>query len=284
MLKRPLALFAGLVLSCSTYLAQAADTLRVSAIPDEAPTELLRKFKPLGEYLEQKLGMKVEFVPVSDYPAVVEALATDRLDMAWLGGFTFVQVHLKSPTATPLVQREQDAEFTSKFITANPQIESLADLKGKTFAFGSISSTSGSLMPRYFMLKDNNIKPETYFSRVAYSGAHDATAAWVQAGKVDAGVLNASVWDKLVASGKVDTNKVKVFATTPSYYDYNWTVRGSLDPALKEKIKQAFLDLDPAKPADKAILDLQAASRFIATSPDNYKGIEEAARAAELLK
>ncbi|MET3055192.1 putative selenate ABC transporter substrate-binding protein [Pseudomonas alkylphenolica] len=284
MLKRPLALFAGLVLSCSSYLAQAADVLKVSAIPDEAPTELLRKFKPLGEYLEQKLGMKVEFVPVSDYPAVVEALATDRLDMAWLGGFTFVQVHLKSPTATPLVQREQDAKFTSKFITANPDIKSLADLKGKTFAFGSISSTSGSLMPRYFMLKNDNIKPETYFSRVAYSGAHDATAAWVQAGKVDAGVLNASVWDKLVASGKVDTNKVKVFATTPSYYDYNWTVRGSLDPALKEKIKQAFLDLDPAKPADKAILDLQAASRFIATSPDNYKGIEEAARAAELLK
>ncbi|MGH8382705.1 putative selenate ABC transporter substrate-binding protein [Pseudomonas sp.] len=284
MLKRPLALFAGLVLSCSSYLAQAADTLRVSAIPDEAPTELLRKFKPLGEYLEQKLGMKVEFVPVSDYPAVVEALATDRLDMAWLGGFTFVQVHLKSPTVTPLVQREQDARFTSKFITANPEVKSLADLKGKTFAFGSISSTSGSLMPRYFMLKDDNIKPENYFSRVAYSGAHDATAAWVQAGKVDAGVLNASVWEKLVASGKVDISKVKVFATTPSYYDYNWTVRGSLDPALKEKIKQAFLALDPAKPADKAILDLQAASRFIETSPDNYKGIEEAARAAELLK
>lgn len=284
MLKRPLALFAGLMLSCSSFLAQAADTLKVSAIPDEAPTELLRKFKPLGQYLEQKLGMKVEFVPVADYPAVVEALATDRLDMAWLGGFTFVQVHLKSPSATPLVQREQDAKFTSKFITANPEIESLADLKGKSFAFGSISSTSGSLMPRYFMLKDNNIKPETYFSRVAYSGAHDATAAWVQAGKVDAGVLNASVWQKLVDSGKVDTNKVKVFATTPDYYDYNWTVRGSLDPALKEKIKKAFLDLDPAKPADKEILDLQAASRFIETSPDNYKGIEEAARAAELLK
>ncbi|MGF6590434.1 putative selenate ABC transporter substrate-binding protein [Pseudomonas sp. 2835] len=284
MLKRPLALFAGLVLSCSSYLAMAADTLRVSAIPDEAPTELLRKFKPLGEYLEQKLGMKVEFVPVADYPAVVESLVANKLDLAWLGGFTFVQVHLKDPTATPLVQREQDARFTSKFITANPDVKSLADLKGKTFAFGSVSSTSGSLMPRYFMLKNDNIKPETYFSRVAYSGAHDATAAWVQAGKVDAGVLNASVWDKLVAAGKVDTNKVKVFATTPSYYDYNWTVRGSLEPALKARIKQAFLDLDPAKPADKAILDLQAASRFIETSPDNYKGIEEAARAAELLK
>lgn len=283
MLKRTLSFAAGLALSIVAMNSFAADVLRVSAIPDEAPTELLRKFKPLGAYLEKQIGMKVEFVPVADYPAVVEALAADRLDMAWLGGFTFVQVRLKTGNAIPLVQREQDAQFTSKFITADPSVKSLADLKGKTFAFGSVSSTSGSLMPRYFMLKDG-IKPETYFSRVAYSGAHDATVAWVQAGKVDAGVLNASVWDKLVTTGKVDTNKVKVFATTPAYFDYNWTVRGTLDPAVAEKIKQAFLALDPSKPEDKAILDLQAASRFIETTPDNYKGIEEAARAADLLK
>lgn len=283
MLKRTLSLVAGLALSAAALTAHAAETLRVSAIPDEAPTELLRKFKPLGAYLEQQLGMKVEFVPVADYPAVVEALATDRLDMAWLGGFTFVQVNLKTGNAIPLVQREQDAAFTSTFISADPQVKSLKDLKGKTFAFGSISSTSGSLMPRYFMLQDG-IKPESYFSRVAYSGAHDATAAWVQAGKVDAGVLNSSVWDKLVKSGKVDTAKVKVFATTPTYFDYNWTVRGTLDPALAEKIKQALLALDPANPEHKAILDLQAASRFIETKPENYKGIEEAARAADLLK
>ena len=283
MFKNTLALAAGIALSVSAVFAQAADVLKVSAIPDEAPTELLRKFKPLGAYLEQELGMKVEFVPVADYAAVVEALAADRIDMAWLGGFTFVQAHLKTGNAVPLVQREQDAEFTSKFITSDPAVKSLQDLKGKTFAFGSVSSTSGSLMPRYFMLQDG-IKPETFFSRVGYSGAHDATAAWVQAGKVDGGVLNASVWDKLVAAGKVDTSKVKVFATTPAYYDYNWTVRGTLDPALTAKIKQAFLALDPANPEHKAILDLQAASRFIDTKPENYKGIEDAARAADLLK
>ncbi|MBP8236680.1 MAG: putative selenate ABC transporter substrate-binding protein [Pseudomonas sp.] len=277
------ALAAGLALSLSCALSQAADVLRVSAIPDEAPTELQRKFKPLGAYLEQQLGMKVEFVPVSDYAAVVEALASDRLDMAWLGGFTFVQTRLKTGNAIPLVQREQDEKFTSKYITANPAVKSLQDLKGKTFAFGSVSSTSGSLMPRFFMLKDG-IKPEEFFSRVAYSGAHDATVAWVQAGKVDGGVLNASVWDKLVAAGKVDTSKVVVLDTTPPYYDYNWTVRGNLDPALTDKIKAAFLALDPAKPADKAILDLQAASRFIPTKAENYTGIEEAARAAGLLK
>ncbi|MFP6850095.1 MAG: putative selenate ABC transporter substrate-binding protein [Pseudomonas sp.] len=283
MLKRTLAFAVCAALSLSASLSHAAETLRVSAIPDEAPTELLRKFKPLGAYLEKELGMKVEFVPVADYPAVVEALATDRLDLAWLGGFTFVQVRQKTGNAIPLVQREQDAQFTSKFITSNPDVKSLSDLKGKTFAFGSISSTSGSLMPRYFMLQDG-IKPESYFSRIGYSGAHDATAAWVQAGKVDAGVLNASVWDKLVAAGKVDTSKVKVFATTPTYFDYNWTVRGTLDPALTAKIKQAFLALDPANPEQKAILDLQAASRFIETKPENYKGIEDAARAADLLK
>lgn len=277
------ALAAGLALSLSCALSQAADVLRVSAIPDEAPTELQRKFKPLGAYLEQQLGMKVEFVPVSDYAAVVEALASDRLDMAWLGGFTFVQTRLKTGNAIPLVQREQDEKFTSKYITANPAVKSLQDLKGKTFAFGSVSSTSGSLMPRFFMLKDG-IKPEEFFSRVAYSGAHDATVAWVQAGKVDGGVLNASVWDKLVAAGKVDTSKVVVLGTTPPYYDYNWTVRGNLDPALTAKIKAAFLALDPAKPADKVILDLQAATRFIPTKAENYTGIEEAARAAGLLK
>ncbi|MBB2894818.1 putative selenate ABC transporter substrate-binding protein [Pseudomonas sp. AS2.8] len=282
MLKRSLALAAGLALSLTSLLSHAADELRVSAIPDEAPTELIRKFKPLGEYLEQRLGMPVKFVPVSDYAGVVEAMASDRLDLAWFGGFTFVQAQRKAPM-TPLVQREEDQKFTSKFITADPAVKTLQDLKGKTFAFGSVSSTSGSLMPRYFMQQEG-IVPEQFFSRVAYSGAHDATVAWVAAGKADAGVLNASVWKKLVDAGKVDTSKVRVISTTPTYYDYNWTVRGNLDPQLAAKIKQAFLDLDPAKPADKAILDLQAASRFVPTSPDNYKSIEASALAAGLLK
>jgi phosphonate transport system substrate-binding protein len=283
MLKSTLAAAFGVALSLSAVFTQAADTLRVSAIPDEAPTELLRKFKPLGAYLEQQLGMKVEFVPVSDYAAVVEAIAADRIDLAWLGGFTFVQTRLKTGNAIPLVQRAEDEKFTSKIISADPAVQSLQDLKGKTFAFGSVSSTSGSLMPRYFMLQDG-IKPEEFFSRIAYSGAHDATAAWVQAGKADGGVLNASVWNKLVAAGKVDTDKVKVIATTPPYFDYNWTVRGTLDAGLRDKIQAAFLALDPAMPEHKAILDLQAASRFILTKAENYQGIEEAARAAGLLQ
>ncbi|HEY6897358.1 MAG TPA: putative selenate ABC transporter substrate-binding protein [Rhodocyclaceae bacterium] len=266
-------------------LAHAEENvLRVSAIPDEAPTELQRKFAPLGKYLEKELGMPVKFVPVSDYAAVVESLATRKLDLAWLGGFTFVQAKIKTNgTAIPLVQREEDSKFTSRFITADPAITSLAQLKGKTFAFGAPSSTSGHLMPRYFLQKDG-LNPEKDFKTVAYSGAHDATVAFVAAGKADAGVLNASVWDKLVEGGKVDTAKVRVFATTPPYYDYNWTVRGDLDPALVKKLSAAFLKLDAKNPEHAEILQLQRASKFIPTKKENYEGIENAAHAAGLLK
>lgn len=287
MIKRPLAVMAGLCLSVATVFASAPamaeqEVLRVSAIPDEAPTELLRKFEPLGAYLEKELDMQVTFQPVSDYAGVVEALGSKRLDLAWLGGFTFVQARIRTGDAIPLVQREQDAVFTSTFITADPEIKEHKDLKGKSFAFGSVSSTSGHLMPRYFMQQDG-LDVDNYLGRVGYSGAHDATVAWVESGRVDAGVLNASVWEKLVEEGKVDTDKVRVYTTTPTYFDYNWTVRGDMDPELVERIKQAFLKLDPENPEHKAILDLQRASRFVETKPENYQGIEEAARAAGLL-
>lgn len=261
----------------------AQSTLRVSAIPDESPTELQRKFAPLGKYLEGELGMPVSFVPVSDYAGVVEALAAKRLDLVWLGGFTFVQAsHRTGGTAIPLVQRAEDARFTSRFITADPAIKTLADLRGKRFVFGAPSSTSGHLMPRYFLLQAG-LDPDKDFRNVAFSGAHDATVAFVQSGRADAGVLNASVWDKLVESGKVDPAKVRVFNVTPPYFDYNWTVRGDLDPALVNKLRAAFLKLDPAKPADKAVLDLQRASKFIPTEAANYKGIEAAGKSARLI-
>ncbi|MBU0689475.1 MAG: putative selenate ABC transporter substrate-binding protein [Gammaproteobacteria bacterium] len=265
-------------------LSQAQPVLRVSAIPDESPTELQRKFKPLGEYLEKKLGMKVEFTPVTDYAASVEGLINDKLDMVWFGGFTFVQANVRSHgKVTPLVQRAEDEKFQSVFITTHADITSLKDLKGKTFTFGSESSTSGHLMPRSFLLAAH-IDPENDMKRIAFSGAHDATVAAVAGGKVDAGALNISVWNKLVAAGKVDTKAVHVFYTTPGYYDYNWTVRSDMAPALREKLAKAFLDLNANDAHDKAILDLQRATSFIRTKAENYSAIETAARSAGLLK
>jgi phosphonate transport system substrate-binding protein len=273
-----------LLMVAGTTMAQTT-VLRVSAIPDEAPTELQRKFKPLGDYLKKETGLEVQFTPVTDYAAVVEGLASNKIDLAWLGGFTFVQAKIRTNGgAMPIVQRAEDEKFTSRFIVPlDSPAKTLADLKGKTFAFGAPSSTSGHLMPRFF-LQQAGIQPDTDFKAVAFSGAHDATVAFVASGRAEAGVLNASVMDKLVEAANPNAAKVRVLATTPPYYDYNWTVRPGLDAELTKKIAQAFLKLDAGKPEQKEILDLQRASKFIATKASNYDGIEAAAKSAGLIK
>ena len=264
-------------------LAHAQAVLRVTAIPDESPTELARKVAPLMKYLETKLGMKVEYTPVTDYAAAVEALVNKKIDLAWFGGFTFVQANLRSGgKMLPLVQREEDEKFRSVFITSDPAIKALADLKGKDVSFGSQSSTSGHLMPRSFLLLAG-LDPDKDFKRVASSGAHDATVAAVAAGKVQAGALNISVWDRLVAEKKVDTDKVRVFYATPPYYDYNWTVHADMPAALRDKLSAAFLSLSRDSAEGKEILELQRATRLIPSKADNYKGIEAAAKSAGLL-
>jgi len=257
--------------------------LRVSAIPDENPTELSRIYTPFVEYLTKAAGIPVRYYSVVDYAATVEGLAAKKLDLVWYGGLTFVQAKRRAG-AIPLVSRKEDLQFHSKFIahTGNG-IRTLADLKGKTFTFGSPGSTSGHLMPRYFLLK-NGIVPERDFARFSYSGAHDATALWVEGGKVDAGALNELVWEKLTQTGKVDSKKVTVFWTTPPYIDYVWTARADLDPALTEKIAKAFLSLDYNKPEDRKLLDLQRTHGYVRVTPKDFAQIEEAGLVSGLLK
>ncbi|GAB1390077.1 putative selenate ABC transporter substrate-binding protein [Rubrivivax sp.] len=274
---------APLALLAAALPLRAQAVFRVTAIPDESPTELARKAAPLMKYLEAQLGMKVEYTPVTDYAAAVEALVNRKMEMAWFGGFTYVQAQVRSGgRMLPIVQREEDEKFRSVFVTADPAIRTLADLKGRDVSFGAQSSTSGHLMPRSFLLQAG-IDPDRDFRRVAYSGAHDATVAAVASGKVQAGALNISVWEKLVADKRVDTNRVRVFYTTPPYYDYNWTVHADMAAPLREKLTAAFLRLSPDKPADREILELQRATRFVPSRPENYKGIEAAARNAGLL-
>jgi phosphonate transport system substrate-binding protein len=279
------AAWSGAAAAADAPVASAAPVvLRVTAIPDESPTELARKFAPLGRYLERRLGVKVEWTPVTDYAAAVEALVNDKVDLAWFGGFTFIQASVRSHGGViPLVQRAEDETFRSVFITgAGSGITRLEDLKGRTLSFGSQSSTSGHLMPRNALL-DAFIDPERDLRRISYSGAHDATIAAVAGGKVDAGALNISVWERFVAEGKVDTGRVHVFFTTEPFHDYNWTVRAGLPPVLREQLRQAFLDLNADTAEGKEILALQRASRFVPTRPENYRRIEAAARSAGLL-
>jgi phosphonate transport system substrate-binding protein len=264
--------------------AQAQAVLRVTTIPEEAATEQVRKFTPLAAYLEKQLGMKVQFTPVTDYPAAVESLVNRKVDLVWFGGFTFVQASIRSGgKIVPLAQREEDTRFQSVFIARTSSgIKRLADMKGKQVSFGSQSSTSGHLMPRSFLLQAG-IDPDKDFRRTAFSGAHDATIASVVSGKVDAAALDITVWKKFVSENRVDTQAVNVFFTTPPYFNYNWSVHADMPADLREKIKVALLGLSSANPAHAEILQLNRASRYVPTAPENYKGLETAARSAGLL-
>jgi phosphonate transport system substrate-binding protein len=282
--RRALLTCAVLLSTAAASLAQAQQVLRVTTIPEEAATEQIRKFTPLANYLEKAVGMKVEFTPVNDYPAAVEALVNKKVDVVWFGGFTHVQANIRSGgKIVPLAQREEDTKFQSVFIAKTDSgIKSLADMKGKQISFGSQSSTSGHLMPRSFLLAAN-INPEKDFRRIAYSGAHDATIASVVSGKVDAAALDITVWKKFVTENKVDTKAVDVFYTTPGYFNYNWSVHADMPKALQDKVKAALLALNPANPEHAEILRLNRATRYIETKPENYKGLETAARSAGLL-
>lgn len=272
-----------LLLSLGATPALAQEAFRISAIPDEAPTELIRKFDPLVEYLSTALDRDVQFVPVTDYAATVEALVSDQVDMAWLGGFTYVQAAERSDgKVEPILQRVEDERFQSVFVTRRDSgIETVEDLAGVSFTFGSPSSTSGHLMPRYYLSKQG-VDVENDLS-IAFSGAHDATALAVAGGRVDAGALNIKVWEKLIQEQKIDTDEVHVFYTTPSYHDYNWTIRAGLSTELREALISAFLSLDAQNPEHKQILDLQRATRFIPSQAEHYNGILEAAVEADLL-
>ena len=285
-MKRRLAWLLCLVVlaASSLYGVAVADPLRVSAIPDEDPQELLRKYKPFVDYIAKEVGVRVKFVPVVDYAATVEGLAADRLDIVWYGGFTSVQATERAEGATRLAMREEDASFKSVFITrADSGIKTLADLRGKTFAFGSVSSTSGHLMPRHF-LRAAGVDPERDFKKFGFSRAHDATAAWVEAGRVDAGAVNFLVWRKLVNKKKIDTKKTHVFWTTPPYVDYVWVARGGVPEEVRKKFKQALLKLDYANPEHKKIMDLQRTRKFIPAKDSDWDGIKKAAIAAGMLK
>ena len=274
-----------LAFSFAAGVAQAQQVFKVTTIPEEAASEQLRKFAPLVKYLEGQLGTKVEFIPVTDYPAAVEALVNKQVDMVWFGGFTFVQAKIRSgDKIIPIAQREEDSQFSSVFITQTSSgIKALTDLKGKNVSFGSQSSTSGHLMPRSFLL-EAGLNPERDFKRVAFSGAHDATIASVVSGRVDAAALDITVWRKFVEEKKVDTAVVNVFYTTPPYFNYNWSVHADMPVAQRERLAKALLSLNMNTAEGKEILTLARATKFIPTRADNYKGLEQAGRSAGLIK
>jgi phosphonate transport system substrate-binding protein len=266
--------------------AKKQEVFKIGAIPDQNAADLQKGMDGVAKYLSEKTGLKVEFVPSVDYAALVTGFQRGEIHMAWFGGLTSVQARNLVPDAESIVQRPRDAEFQSVFITqADSGIKSLEDLKGKSFTFGSESSTSGHLMPRYFLSEAGIDANKDFNGKPNFSGSHDTTYKLIESGSFQAGALNISVWEAAVKEGKVDTNKVKVFYTTPDYFDYNWTINSNVEDVFgkgtKDKVKDALLSFNGEQ---KEIVDLFQTDKFVETKNENYGKIEQVAKELKIIK
>jgi phosphonate transport system substrate-binding protein len=264
----------------STSRASDLPPLRLSMIPSTDPGKILRESEPLVAYLKSKLGRDVTMTIPTNYAGVVEALANDQVDVAYLGGFTYVQASRRAGVV-PLVQRDRDQRFHSLFITQpRSPILALSDLKGHSFAFGDVNSTSGHLMPEFFMRRAS--VDASVIAKAAYTGGHDATLLAVANGRIDAGAIDEAVLERMTKEGKLDASKVRVFFTTPPFFDYVWAARKGIDERTRDAFTLAFLALKA--PDDRKVLDLLQASVYVKADDASYAPLRQAATEAGLLR
>lgn len=271
-----------------TSVAQA-ESFRFTAIPDEDQSRLVERFSKVADYLSDELGVEVEYVPVTSYGAAVTAFRNDQVQLAWFGGLSGVQARQLAPGSQAIAQGEEDAAFRSYFIAnTNTDIpadqEALPDaLRDHSFTFGAKTSTSGRLMPENFIRERFDQAPEEVFSRVGFSGDHSRTIALVEAGTYDVGAVNFTVWEAAVDDGRVDTDKVEVVWQSPTYPDYQWTLRGDVNErygdGFTQKVTQALLDM-----TDPELLESFPRSGFIPASNEDYAPIEKVGQSIGVLR
>lgn len=284
MIRRLGALCAAMVLAG----AAGAQTFYFSAIPDEDETKLMTRFSKVADYLEQELGVDVEFVPVKSYAAAVTAFRNDQVQLAWFGGLSGVQARLAVPEARAIAQGAEDPTFITYFIAHTstglvPGDSFPKAAKAMTFTFGSKGSTSGRLMPEFHIRKETGTAPDEFFSRVGFSGDHSQTLRLVASGAWQVGALNYAVYDKALAANAPETETAKVIWQTPPYPDYNWTIRGDVDArfgaGFADRVQAALLGM-----SDADLLASFPRSAFIPAQNADFQPIEDTARALGLVE
>ena len=281
------AMVVALVASSMMSAAALAETFTFTAIPDADESRLNARFGKVADYLSEQLGVDVKYIPVKSYPAAITAFRNDQVQLAWFGGLSGVQARELVEGSEAIAQGYEDQFFKTYIIahssTGIEAADALQDsVKRKTFTFGSKGSTSGRLMPEFFIREHFEAAPDEIFSRVGFSGDHSRTIAQVQSGVFDLGAVNYSVWDTEFKEGKIDTDKVKVIWTTPTYPDYQWTIRGDVDArygeGFKQKVTDALLNMK-----DEDLLASFPRASFVPASNDDYAPIEATGKAIGLL-
>ena len=247
------------VASCSEQENERDITkLRIGILPDENMEKLLERYSSLFDYLSHETGLPYEIVIPVSYQELLEKFSSRQVDLAYFGGYTFLKAH---------------HEF-GFLVRSNESLQDITDFRNKTIGFGSRLSTSGHLMPRYF-LYIKGIEPEKFFSHVVYSGKHDTTAYWVRDGKIDLGAANSDVIDKMIQDGRLDLdNDVRILWETPPYADYVWASQPDINNTIRSNIINAFLSLSPDNPEHAEILYKIGSGGFLPASVTDFAELE----------
>ncbi len=262
--------------------ARTSAPLRMAVLPDQSRDSLLSQYNPLVDYLESATALEIELVLPLDYVDLVDQFDAGHVDLAWFGGLTFTQAEQRS-RAQPLVFRDIDLEFTSCYLASAADARTTIDeFRGATFSFGPSLSTSGHLMPRYFMTNDG-LDPDQFFASIRHSAGHDRTAALVADGTVALGVANCIIVQALFENGVLSDDDVRIIETTPPYSDYVWATRADLDERVKVSILDAFLSLDAMNPEHLGLLRLHGANEYLPAGREDFKLVRLAAIQADLL-
>ncbi len=267
--------------SLVSAMAHAADSdpsvLKVALLPDENAATIIKKNRPLKEYLEEKLGKKVELIVTTDYSSMIEAMRHGRLDLAYFGPLSYVLAKQKSDIEPFAAIRQHGKTTYQAVIIANKSagITKLEDIAGKDVAFGDKASTSSHLIPKSMLAEKNLYAGKDY--KEHFVGAHDAVAMSVQNGHAQAGGLSKPIFETLVQRGLVKPDKVAVIAESKPFPQYPWTMRSSLNPELRQKIRVAFLEIN-----DPAILKPFKAEGFGAVSDKDYDVVRNLGSLLEL--
>jgi phosphonate transport system substrate-binding protein len=275
-----------LTLSLSLSINASATTFTFTAIPDEDESQLRTRFEKVALYLEKQLGVKVKYVPVKSYAAAVTAFKNNQVQLAWFGGLSGVQARRLVPGSQAIAQGYEDQFFKSYFIahhsTGLTMNDSFPDISQKTFTFGSKGSTSGRLMPQFYIEQHLQKKPQQAFKRVGFSGDHSRTIAQVQAGSYQVGAVNYKVWETALAAGKIDTSKVNVIWETPGYPDYQWTIRAGVDTkfgkGFADKVQAALLNMNSPE-----LLNSFPRSSFIGATNKDFEPVLTVAKKIGLI-
>lgn len=256
--------------------------LKIGVLPDEDKATLINRYTPLSEYLSKQLGVPSQLIIPANYEELLALFANKQVDLAYFGGFTFLQAH-ESYHAIPLVMRDIDVHFTSYFITSPKHThKKLQDFKDGTFSFGSKLSTSGHLMPRYFLQK-KGIVPEKQYRKIKYSGSHDKTAYWVRDSVAELGVVNAAILEKMLSDGRLKQSDIHIVWETPPYTDYVWAIQTGFDEKFISKIKNTFLSLSPTNPSHLNILSPLSTKGFLPASMKDFNNLHEISHKTGLL-